>query len=163
MTRWRPAYVGVGSNLGDSRALVATAIDRLAALPSTRQLLRAPLYRTPPFGPVAQPDFINSAAGFLTRLDPHALLAELHTIERALGRAPEQERWGPRAIDLDLLALGSERIADESLVLPHPGIAERAFVLWPLADIAPGLYVPGVGLVAELRRRVAGDGIERLA
>ncbi|MGE0582293.1 MAG: 2-amino-4-hydroxy-6-hydroxymethyldihydropteridine diphosphokinase [Steroidobacteraceae bacterium] len=163
MTHWRPAYVGVGGNLGDSRALVIAAIDRIGALPSTSHLLRAPLYRTPPFGPVVQPDFVNSAVGFLTQLDAHALLAELHAIERALGREPARERWGPRAIDLDLLVLGSERLADETLVLPHPGIAERGFVLLPLADVAPGLYVPGAGLVAELRRRVPTDGIERLA
>ena len=162
MTSWRPAYVGVGSNLGDSRALVTSAIDRIAAWPSTRNLLRAPLYRTPPFGPVAQPDFVNSVAAFLTTLDAHALLAELRAIEHALGREPARERWGPRAIDLDLLARGAERIADEVLTLPHPGIAERAFVLLPLADVAPGLVVPGVGVVAELRRRVADDGIVRL-
>lgn len=163
MRHWRPAYVGVGSNLGDSRALVETAMDRLAAVPSIRHLIRAPLYRTPPFGPVPQPDFVNSAAGFLTDLDPHALLAELRAIERALGREPARERWGPRIIDLDLLALGNERIADETLTLPHPGIAQRAFVLLPLAEIAPGLDVPGVGAVAELRRRVDARGIERLA
>lgn len=163
MTLWRPAYVGVGSNLGDSRRLVAAAIDRLAALPATRNLIRAPLYRTPPFGPVAQPDFVNSAAGFLTTLGGHALLAELRTIERELGREPVRERWGPRAIDLDLLVLGSERLEDDTLTLPHPGIAERAFVLWPLADIAPDLEVPGVGTIKALRQRVSAAGIERLA
>ncbi len=163
MTPWRPAYVGVGSNLGDSRALVATAIDRLAALSSTRHLVRAPLFRTPPFGPVAQPDFVNSAAGFLTSLDAHTLLGELQAIERDLGRAPATVRWGPRAIDLDLLALGSERVADGVLVLPHPGIVARAFVLLPLAAIAPDLHLPGVGIVAQLLRGVDADGIEQLA
>ncbi len=162
MTLWRPAYVGVGSNLGDSRALVTAAIDRIDALPSTRHLVRAPLYRTVPFGPVTQPDFVNSAAGFLTSLEAHALLAALRAIELALGREPARVRWGPRTIDLDLLMLGSERITDESLELPHPGIAGRAFVLLPLAAIAPHLVVPGVGAVAELQRWVATGGIERL-
>lgn len=162
MTLWRPAYVGVGSNLGDSRALVTAAIDCVEGLPSTRHLARAPLYRAPPFGPVAQPHFINSAAGFLTSLGAHALLAELRAIERALGREPARVRWGPRLIDLDLLVFGSERIADETLTLPHPGIAGRGFVLLPLAVIAPHLVVPGVGAVAELQRQVATGGIERL-
>lgn len=162
MTLWRPAYVGVGSNLGDSSALVAAAIDRVAALAGARCLIRAPLYRTPPFGPVAQPDFVNSAAGFLTTLTAPALLAELRTIERELGREPARVRWGPRVIDLDLLVLGSESCEGDALTLPHPGIAERAFVLLPLADIAPDLVVPGVGIVAELRQRISADGVERL-
>lgn len=162
MTHWRPAYIGVGSNLGDSRGLVAAALDRVAALPAVSHLLRAPHYRTRPFGPVVQPDFINSAAGFLTTLGPHELLAALRDIERELGREPARERWGPRVIDLDLLVLGRERVSDAVLTLPHPGIAQRAFVLLPLADIAPSLEVPRVGLVAELLRAVAIEGAERL-
>lgn len=162
MTHWRPAYVGVGSNLGDSRGLVAAAVDRVAALESVSHLVGAPLYRTRPFGPVAQPDFINTAAGFLTTLAPHALLAALRDIECGLGREPARERWGPRLIDLDLLVLGSERVADDRLTLPHPGIAQRAFVLLPLADIAPSLAVPGVGIVGELLRAVPVDDAERL-
>lgn len=163
MTLWRPAYVGVGSNLGDSRALVRAAIDRLAGLPSTRNLLRAPHYRTAPFGPVAQPDFVNSAAGFLTSLDALTLLGELRAIELDLGREPGRVRWGPRLIDLDLLVLGRERSVDERLALPHPGIAERAFVLYPLAEIAPALDVPGVGSVSALLAKLPGGGVERLA
>lgn len=162
MTHWRPAYVGIGANLGDSARQVVAARERLAATPGIASAVCAPLYRTPPYGPVAQPRFVNSVAGFLTTLDAHALLAVLRGIERALGREPVRERWGPRTIDLDLLVLGRERIADERLTLPHPGIAERAFVLVPLADVAPDLEVPGVGIVRELRRRVATEGIERL-
>lgn len=162
MTHWRPAYVGVGSNLGDSRGLVAAAVDRIAGLVAISHLVRAPLYRTRPFGPIEQPDFINSAAGFLTNLAPHVLLAALRDIERDLGREPARVRWGPRAIDLDLLVLGSEHVSDAVLTLPHPGIAQRAFVLLPLADIAPTLDVPGVGIVGRLLRAVSADGAERL-
>lgn len=162
MTHWRPAYVGVGSNLGDPGAQVRAAIDRLAALPTTRHLLRAPLYRTAPFGPVAQAEFTNSAAGFLTSLDAHALLEALRAIERELGREPARVRWGPRMIDLDLLVLGRERISDAQLTLPHPGIAERAFVLVPLAAIAPTLDVPGVGRVSSLLARLPAGGVEAL-
>ncbi|MBV6417249.1 MAG: 2-amino-4-hydroxy-6-hydroxymethyldihydropteridine pyrophosphokinase [Steroidobacteraceae bacterium] len=162
MIPWRPAYVGIGSNLGDSVRLVVAAFDSLAAAPGIASLVRAPLYRTPPFGPVAQPHFVNSAAGFLTTLDARALFATLRAIERALGREPARVRWGPRTIDLDLLVLGRERIAEEALQLPHPGIGERAFVLLPLAAIAPDLEIPGMGTVRELRDQVAADGIERL-
>ncbi|MBV6425442.1 MAG: 2-amino-4-hydroxy-6-hydroxymethyldihydropteridine pyrophosphokinase [Steroidobacteraceae bacterium] len=163
MTHWRPAYVGVGSNLGDSARLVVRAIDRLAASPGIASIVRAPLYRTPPFGPVAQPHFVNSVAGLLTTLDAQALLSLLRAIEIGLGREPARVRWGPRTIDLDLLVLGQERITTDGLTLPHPGIGERAFVLLPLAEIAPHLVVPGVGVAGELRQRVATQGIERLA
>jgi 2-amino-4-hydroxy-6-hydroxymethyldihydropteridine diphosphokinase len=111
---------------------------------------------------VVQPAFVNAAAGLLTQLDPEVLLAELRRIERALGREPPRERWAPRVIDLDLLVMGSEIRATDSLTLPHPGIAERDFVLYPLADIAPDLEVPGLGSVAALRARVADRGIARL-
>ena len=163
MTRWRPAYIGLGSNLGDSRGLVSAAFERIASLAAVTHLVRAPLYRTRPFGPVEQPDFINSAAGLLTTLDAHALLAALRAIETGLGREPARVRWGPRAIDLDLLVLDGERVADATLTLPHPGIAQRAFVLLPLADIAPTLAVPGVGIVGELLQAVSTEGAERLA
>jgi 2-amino-4-hydroxy-6-hydroxymethyldihydropteridine diphosphokinase len=98
----------------------------------------------------------------LTRLTPEELLAELRALERALGREPPRERWGPRVIDLDLLVVGREMRATESLTLPHAGIAARDFVLYPLADIAPELDVPGAGRVLALRNRVANRGLERL-
>jgi 2-amino-4-hydroxy-6-hydroxymethyldihydropteridine diphosphokinase len=137
-------------------------MDRVAALASVSHFVRAPDYRTRPFGPVAQPDFVNSAAGFLTTLGPHELLAALRDIERELGREPATERWGPRAIDLDLLVLGNMRLSDAVVTLPHPGIAQRAFVLLPLTDIAPSLEVPGVGIVSGLLRAVSTEGAERL-
>lgn len=160
---WRPAYIGLGSNLEDPKAQVLRAcagLQRLGA--STRLVLVSPLYRSKPFGPVPQPDFINAVAGLLTQLDPRALLAELLALETALGRPAEHQRWGPRIIDLDLLLLGRERRGEPGLTLPHPGIVERNFVLYPLCDLAPDLEVPGLGRVAELKERLAPLGLERV-
>jgi 2-amino-4-hydroxy-6-hydroxymethyldihydropteridine diphosphokinase len=159
METWVPAYVGVGSNIGDSRGRVLAAFEALAALPGTRLIARSRLYRTKPFGPVRQGDFINAVAGLLTQLGASELLARLRDIEAAAGRV-RAERWGPRTLDLDLLVYGAERIATPELTVPHPGIAERGFVLAPLAEIAPTLQVPGVGRVEVLLRALADDGIE---
>ena len=159
MNAWQPAYIAVGSNLQDPRAQVLTAMERLAAIPSTQLVLRSPLYRTRPFGPVQQPDFVNAVVGLLTQLDARKLLSETQALEIALGRPSVHEKWGPRVIDLDLLMIGREPRNDVDLVLPHPGIVERNFVLYPLADIAPDLDVPGLGRVAELKGRVSPEGI----
>ena len=160
--RWLPAYVGVGSNLSDPAAQVRRALAALGGLPGTKLIASSPLYRTQPFGDVVQPAFVNAVAGLLTRRTPDELLTDLRALERTLGREPPRERWGPRVIDLDLLVVGRETRATETLTLPHPGIAQRDFVLYPLADIAPDLDVPGLGRVAALRERVANRGIEKL-
>ncbi len=162
MQRWQPAYIGLGSNLDDPQRQVLRAWERLAGLPETLAVLRSPLYRSRPFGPVPQPDFVNAVAGLLTRLDALALLGALQALERALGRRREGARWGPRVIDLDLLVFGRERRADGELTLPHAGIVERNFVLYPLADIAPDLDVPGLGRVSELKARLAPEGLWRI-
>ena len=159
---WQPAYIGLGSNLQDPRAQVLRACSALERLPATRFVSRSPLYRSTPFGPVSQPDFINAVAGVITQLDSCALLGELLALERAFGRPAQRERWGPRIIDLDLLVHGRERRQDPGLTLPHPGIVERNFVLYPLGDLAPDLEVPGLGRVAELKGRLAPLGLERL-
>jgi 2-amino-4-hydroxy-6-hydroxymethyldihydropteridine diphosphokinase len=161
-SRWLPAYVGVGSNLREPAAQVLRALDALGRVPATRLVVRSPLYHTPPFGDVVQPAFVNAAAGLLTQLSPEELLAALRALEKELGREPPRERWGPRVIDLDLLVVGAERRASGALTLPHPGIAERDFVLYPLADIAADLDVPGLGRVAHLRAAVADRGVRRL-
>jgi 2-amino-4-hydroxy-6-hydroxymethyldihydropteridine diphosphokinase len=160
--RWLPAYVGIGSNLAEPAHQVARALDALARLPACQLIACSPLYRTPPFGEVVQPAFVNAAAGLITQLSPPDLLAALRALERQLGREPPRERWGPRLIDLDLLVVGQERSDSDTLKLPHPGIAQRDFVLYPLADIAPDLEVPGLGRVAALRARVANRGVTRL-
>jgi 2-amino-4-hydroxy-6-hydroxymethyldihydropteridine diphosphokinase len=160
--RWYPAYVALGSNLDNPQAQLWRAFDALATLPDSRLVLRSPCYRSRPHGPVAQPDFVNAAAALLTRLDARALLRELKALEARLGRATPVVRWGPRRIDLDLLVHGSTRLQDADLTVPHPGLAERAFVLAPLCDLAPCLVVPGVGRVAGLLQRVGKDGLERI-
>ncbi|MBV9726463.1 MAG: 2-amino-4-hydroxy-6-hydroxymethyldihydropteridine diphosphokinase [Gammaproteobacteria bacterium] len=162
MASWQPAYVGVGSNLEDPHAQVLAAFGKLEELPQTRLLLTSRLYRSRPLGPIAQPDFINAAAGLLTQLDSTALLDQLHAIERAMGRPEKHEHWGPRVIDLDLLALGREWRSDERLTLPHPEIVARNFVLYPLADIAPHLDLPGLGRVADLAAAVTTEGLTPL-
>ena len=162
MDRWQPAYIGVGSNLEDPRAQVLAALEQLGNLPKTRLVLASRLYRSRPFGPVAQPDFVNAVAGILTQLEPPALLQELKAIESSMGRPARHERWGPRIIDLDLLAQGRERRGEPELTLPHPGIVERNFVLYPLAEIAPDLVLPGLGRVADLAAAVTAEGITRL-
>jgi 2-amino-4-hydroxy-6-hydroxymethyldihydropteridine diphosphokinase len=160
--RWLPAYVGVGSNLEEPRTQVLRAFDALERLPLTQLVARSRLYHTPPFGEVVQPRFVNAVAGLLTRLTPEDLLDALRNLERQLGREPPRERWGPRVIDLDLLVAGRETRATDALQLPHPGIAQRDFVLYPLADIAPDLEVPGLGRVARLRDAVRNRGVELL-
>jgi 2-amino-4-hydroxy-6-hydroxymethyldihydropteridine diphosphokinase len=158
-----PAYVALGSNLDEPRARVEQAFDALDKLPETSGVLRSSLYRTAPFGPVTQPQFVNAVAGLLTSLGPGALLAALKELETRLGRTRPAVRWGPRHIDLDLLVYGTTRLDTEELKLPHPGIAERAFVLVPLAQIAPELEVPGVGRVRTLLSRIDASGVSRIA
>lgn len=158
MERWRPAYVGIGSNLQEPRSQVTRAIDQLDGVPRTRRVASSGLYRSTPLGPIAQPEFVNAAAGLLTQLEPEELLEQLRRIEASMGRE-RRERWGPRIIDLDLLVFAREQRSGESLTLPHPGIVERNFVLYPLAEIAPDLDVPGLGRVIELKSRVASTGL----
>lgn len=160
--RWVPAYVALGSNLDAPLAQVQRAFTALEALPATRLLLRSSCYRSRPFGPVQQPDFVNAAAALLTQLDPHALLHELKALETRLGRAAPVVRWGPRLIDLDLLVHGTTRLQDATLTVPHPGLAERDFVLVPLAELCPSLDVPGVGRVARLLQALAPSTLERI-
>lgn len=162
-TRWMPAYVALGSNLDDPSVQVLRAFDALAGLPGSRLVAKSSLYRSPPLGPVAQPDFVNAVAGLLTTLSPAELLAGLKRLEGQLGRARPVVRWGPRRIDLDLLVHGSHRITEPGLTVPHPGLVERAFVLGPLAEIAPDLDVPGVGRVRVLAARLTSAAVQRIA
>jgi 2-amino-4-hydroxy-6-hydroxymethyldihydropteridine diphosphokinase len=148
------AFIGLGGNLGDVRPRLAAAIDALDAVPGVTVTARSRFYRTPPWGNVSQPDFINAAIAVSTTLDARALLDAMLSIEREAGRVRDGERWGPRTLDLDLLAYADETIDDARLSVPHPRIAERAFVLLPLADIAADVVLPGLGRVADLLARV---------
>ena len=158
---WRPAYVAVGSNLNQPLRQVGDAFERLAALPDTHLEVRSRIYLSRPMGPQDQPDFVNAAAGLLTRLGARELLDAMLAIERAMGRR-RQERWGPRIIDLDLVWLHGDVVDEPGLTLPHPGVSERNFVLYPLSDIAPTLMIPGHGRVVDLKSRVGGGGISVL-
>ncbi len=158
---WRPAYVAIGSNLNHPHERVLEAFERLAALPATQLMARSRLYSTRPMGPQDQPYFMNAAAGMLSQLSARELLDGLLAIERDMGRN-RQERWGPRVIDLDLVWMRGETIDEPGLTLPHPGVSTRNFVLYPLADIAPMLAIPGHGYVRDLAQRAGGDGISLL-
>jgi 2-amino-4-hydroxy-6-hydroxymethyldihydropteridine diphosphokinase len=160
-SHWRPAYVAIGSNLNHPQSRVQEAFDRLTALRATRLELRSRLYGTRPMGPQDQPDFVNAAAGLLTHLSARQLLEGLLQVEKAMGRN-RQERWGPRVIDLDLVWMLGEAIDEPGLTVPHPGVSTRNFVLYPLADIAPTLAIPGHGTVLELLRSAGDDGISVL-
>lgn len=153
-------YVGLGSNLDDPRRQLLDAMDELDRLPGTRLRRRSSLYRSAPMGPQDQPDFINAVAELETGLQPEPLLDALQGIEAAHGRVRER-RWGPRTLDLDILIYKNEQIRTERLVVPHPGLPRRAFVLYPLAELAPGLTVPGQGRVSDLLAKL-DDTAERL-
>lgn len=150
MTR---AYVALGSNQDNPIAQVESGFEALAALPETVLLRRSSLFRTPPWGFDAQPDFINAVAEIDTRSTPPRLLRAMQAIEQAHGRDRSGPRWGPRTLDLDLLLYADLRLTTPTLQLPHPRIAARAFVLLPLAELSPALDVPGQGRVADLLAR----------
>ena len=152
------AYVGLGSNLAEPAAQVRQAIAALAALPQTTLAGSSPLYRTAPVGPQDQPDFINAVAAIDTALAPLDLLDALQALEQAAGRQ-RLRHWGERTLDLDLLLYGDEQIRHPRLTVPHPHMAERAFVLVPLAALAPGLILPDGRAVTDLLRRCNQDGV----
>ena len=155
--------VGLGANLGDAKASVLAAIAMLDLLPETRVLCASKLYRTSAWGHTEQPDFINAVVLLETGLGAGVLLDRLLEIECDFGRVRASgERWGPRTLDLDLLLFGEDVIDEPGLQVPHPYLHQRAFVLLPLAEIAPGMSIPGAGIVGELAAAMASDGIEAL-
>jgi 2-amino-4-hydroxy-6-hydroxymethyldihydropteridine diphosphokinase len=157
------AYIGLGSNLGDPVAEVKNALKELAGLACTYSIRHSCLYRTHPVGPVAQPDFINAVARLETSLQPDALFDALQALERGHRRVRSAQRWGPRTLDLDLLLYDQLQIATPRLVLPHPQMTLRAFVLVPLADVAPPeLVIPGSLSLGDLLRRISTQGVARL-
>lgn len=154
------AYLGLGSNIGDKAATLAEAVARLAVTPGIRITARSSDYRTPPWGDTDQDWFLNAAVAVDTILSPHALLEAGLAIETALGRVRER-RWGPRVIDIDVLFYEGAAVADERLVLPHRFVRERAFVLMPLAEIAPDLMI-GPETVVQALAKLDRTGIERV-
>ena len=156
------AFVGLGGNVGDVAEAFASAAARMDALPGTQLLRVSRRYRTPAWGMAAQPDFLNAVAMLETRLPARELLEELLAIERMHGRDRATEtRWGPRTLDLDMIAYDDAAIDEPELMLPHPRLFERAFVLVPLAEIAPDRVIRG-RRVAEALADLSTEGIERL-
>ncbi|WP_256750381.1 2-amino-4-hydroxy-6-hydroxymethyldihydropteridine diphosphokinase [Mesorhizobium sp. Mes31] len=153
-------YLSLGGNLGDPAKSMGAALRMLDADGDTRVTGVSSLYRTPPWGKLDQPDFLNAAAEISTGLAPRALLDLCLDAERKLKRVRE-ERWGPRLIDIDILVFGERVIHETGLEVPHPRMLERAFVLAPLAEIAPGLVVGGRSITDRLAA-VDTSGIERL-
>ncbi|MCJ2095672.1 2-amino-4-hydroxy-6-hydroxymethyldihydropteridine diphosphokinase [Methylobacterium sp. J-072] len=154
------AYLGIGSNIGDMAAMLDRAVAGLAATPGITVVARSADYRTPPWGKTDQPWFLNGAVAMDTDLDPHGLLDACLSVEHTLGRIRE-ERWGPRVIDIDVLAYEGATVDDARLVLPHRHVRERAFVLVPLAEIAPDLVIGGER-VADALAKLDQAGIERI-
>jgi len=147
----RGVYLGLGANLGPRPGdTILTALGALDREPGIRVLRRSSLYRSPPWGPVPQPDYINAVAEIATTRSTAELIECLLTVERALGRRRDGPRYGPRTIDLDLLVDGEIIVNASWVTVPHPRIADRAFVLVPLAELDPDVIVPGVGVVREL-------------
>jgi 2-amino-4-hydroxy-6-hydroxymethyldihydropteridine diphosphokinase len=146
-----------GSNLGDRMAALTHAIERLAAADGVGIVALSPVYETAPIGP-EQPDYLNAVALIETALPPYALLDVVHEVENALGRE-RRERWGPRTIDIDIVAYDGVESGDEQLTLPHPHAAERAFVLVPWMDVEPGFALPDGRTGAELLADVDASGV----
>lgn len=147
---FRAAALGLGGNLGDPRQAMAGALQALDARPDTRVTAVSQLYRTPPWGNKEQPDFYNCCALIETTLEPEDLLAACLDLERAMKRV-RNERWGPRTLDIDVLVYEGREGTSTALTLPHPRMTERAFVMIPLADIAPNLIVSGRAVDAWAR------------
>ena len=157
------AYIGIGSYLDYPARQVSEAMDALAEIPRTRLAARSSLYLSAPVDGTAQPDYVNAVVAIDTELSPHALLQTLQDIEVRHGRVRGPRRWGPRTLDLDLLLYGDCSIEDETMSVPHPSIHERAFVLFPLHEIAPMVAVPGFGAVSALLAQVPMNGLRRLS
>ncbi len=157
------AFVGLGSNLGDSTAALRAAFDALAAIEGTRLARASRLYRTPAWGVTEQPDFINAVAMLETGRSAQQLLADLLAIERVAGRdrqADGSDRWGPRTLDLDLLLYGDAVVSAPGLHVPHPHLHERAFALVPLLEIAPDVVIPGIGPARQALAKMEPGEVE---
>lgn len=154
--------IALGGNVGDVRTTFKSAIANICGMAQAVLLARSSDYSTPPWGEKDQPRFINACIEIETSLDPHALLFTLHKIEQKFGRdRANEKRWGPRSLDLDLIAYDDVKLDRPELTLPHPRLFERAFVLVPLAEIAPDREIAG-RRVGEALAQLSRDGIERL-
>ncbi|SDT27410.1 2-amino-4-hydroxy-6-hydroxymethyldihydropteridine diphosphokinase [Pseudomonas oryzae] len=156
-------YIGLGSNLAEPRRQLEAALGALAQLPRCRLVAVSSLYASDPLGPPDQPRYVNAAAALDCELAPLELLDALQAIEREQGRERKAERWGPRTLDLDILLFGDLQLDEERLTVPHYHMHARAFVLYPLAEIAPELRLPDGRPLHELLAACPFVGLERLA
>jgi 2-amino-4-hydroxy-6-hydroxymethyldihydropteridine diphosphokinase len=157
------AYIGLGSNLDNPAGQIKSARAAIAQIHGVEELACSGLYRSAPMGPQNQPDYINAVMAIKTGLAPHELLHCLQAVESRQGRVRTGERWGARTLDLDLLIYGDRQIQTADLIVPHPGLAERAFVLYPLHELAAHLRVPGLGEIDDLLAQCPPAGLERLS
>ncbi|PTS83050.1 2-amino-4-hydroxy-6-hydroxymethyldihydropteridine diphosphokinase [Pseudomonas sp. HMWF032] len=160
MTR---VYIGLGSNLATPVAQLRSALTALAALPQTQLVAQSSFYASDPLGPADQPRYVNAVAALDTTLSPLALLDALQAIELEQGRTRKAERWGPRTLDLDILLFGDQQLEEPRLIVPHYHMHARAFVLYPLADIAPDLELPDGRALSALLDACPYTGLERLS
>ena len=156
-------YIGLGSNLATPIEQLRSALAALAALPQTDLIAQSSFYSSDPLGPADQPRYVNAVAALDTELSPLALLDALQTIELEQGRTRKAERWGPRTLDLDILLFGERRLDEPRLTVPHYHMHARAFVLYPLAEIAPDLKLPDGRALIELLGACPYVGLERLS
>jgi len=156
------AYIGIGSNLNDPVRQVQEAIEELDSIPDSMLARSSSLYGSKPMGPADQPDYVNAVAALDTLLSAEDLLAALRNIEQRQGRERGGEKWGPRIIDLDLLLYGRKKINTGDLVVPHPGLHKRDFVIIPLAEIAGNLNIPGYGLLTALINQCENHSLRKL-
>jgi len=156
------AYLGLGSNLASPAEQIKSARAAIAAIPGVRELAFSSLYHSLPMGPKDQPDYVNAVMAIATGLGVLDLLRQLQAIESAQGRKRTGQRWGARTLDLDILMYGGQRIDLPELTVPHPGIGDRPFVLYPWFEIAPELIIPGKGPLSELLARCPEDGLTKL-
>ncbi|WON77890.1 2-amino-4-hydroxy-6-hydroxymethyldihydropteridine diphosphokinase [Serratia sp. UGAL515B_01] len=153
-------YIALGSNLAHPLQQVKAALGALEDIPQSSLIICSPFYRTKPLGPQNQPDYLNAVVALDTQLTAEQLLDHTQAIERRQGRLRKDERWGPRTLDLDIMLYGNEFINTDRLIVPHYGLKEREFMLYPLADIAAGLVLPDGALLTECLKRVPKNGME---
>ena len=156
------AYIGLGSNLSEPIQQLKQARVAIAALSQTQEIAFSSFYQSPPMGPQDQPDYVNAVMAIATALSALDLLHALQAIENAQGRI-RNRRWGERTLDLDILLYGEHLIQHPELIVPHTGLRERAFVVYPLQEIAPTLIVPSLGSIQTLVHHCPLAGLKKLA
>ncbi|AKJ42942.1 2-amino-4-hydroxy-6-hydroxymethyldihydropteridine diphosphokinase [Pragia fontium] len=153
-------FIALGSNLNQPLAQIDAALDAIKHIPQTQLVNCSRFYRTKPLGPQDQPDYLNAVVEITTQLQPEQLLDATQLIELNQGRVRKDERWGPRTLDLDILLFDNQTINTPRLTVPHYDMHNRAFMLYPLADIAPDLVLPNGISLAEMLQRIPADGLE---